>query len=157
MIGTLAQQATASGSTLTTHQQVMAIGVAVTMLVVVVELVRRRKLREEYSVLWIGTGVILLALALQPRLLSWFAGAIGAKLPTSALFFGALVFLMAVSLLVSLRLSRLAFRSKALARQVTLLQDEVAELRAALRGQRVPGDEHEAARRRGESTRDGAA
>ena len=37
--------------------------------------------------------------------------------------------LMAVSLLVSLRLSRLAFRSKALARQATLAQEEIDELR----------------------------
>lgn len=114
-------------------QKVVAVAVAVCMLLVVLELVRRRKLREEYSLLWLGTAVVLMVLALEPRVLTRFQLAIGAKLPTSALFFGALVFLMLVSLLMSIRLSKLTFRNKALGQQAALAQQEIDELRAELR------------------------
>lgn len=117
---------------LSTHQRITAILVAVLMLGVVLELVRRRKLREEYSMLWIGTALILMAGAIEPRLLSLVATAIGAKVPSSALFFGALVFLMAVSMLVSIRLSRQAIRSKALARQTALVEEELEQQRGEI-------------------------
>ncbi len=110
------------------HQKVVAIVVAAAMLLVVLELVRKRKLREEYSILWIATGIVLMALALAPELLLLFMSAIGAKTAPSALFFGALVFLMLVSLLVSIRLSRLTFRSKALNQQIALQRREIEEL-----------------------------
>jgi len=114
---------------LSSHQKLVAVAVAVAMLAFVLELVRRRKLREEYSFLWIATAVVLLALALEPRLLTWFRGLIDAKTGPSGLFFGALVFLMAVSLMMSIRLSRLTFRTKALTQQTALLQREIDELR----------------------------
>ena len=117
---------------LSTHQRITAILVAVFMLGVVLELVRRRKLREEYSLLWIGTALILMAGAIEPRLLSLVATAIGAKLPSSALFFGALAFLMAVSMLISIRLSRQAIRSKALARQTALVEEELEQQRGEI-------------------------
>lgn len=112
------------------HQKFVAIALAVIILGVVIELVRRRKLREEYSVLWIGTALLLLALALQPRLLNLFQAAIGAHSPIPAFFFGGLMFLMLVSLMVSLRLSRLSFRNKRLSQRVSLQQREMEELMA---------------------------
>ena len=112
------------------HQKWVAIALAVSILVAVVELVRRRKLREEYAFLWIGTGALLLTLALEPRLLNLFCAAIGAKTPIPALLFGALIFLMLVSLLVSLRLSRLTIRTKALTQQLALQRREIEELRS---------------------------
>ena len=44
------------------RQKFVAILVAVTILLIIIELIRQRKLREEYSVLWIITGVSLLVL-----------------------------------------------------------------------------------------------
>ena len=110
------------------HQKYVAVILAVFILIVVIELVRRRKLREEYSFLWIGTSVVLMALALEPRLLNLFCNAIGAKTPNPALFFGGLVFLMSVSLMMSVRLSKLSFRNKSLTQQMSLQRREIEEL-----------------------------
>ena len=118
--------------TLPPGQKIVAVAVAVCMVVAVLELVRRRKLREEYSVIWVGTAAVLMALALEPRLLTMFQLAIGAKLPTSALFFGALVFLMLVSILMSIRLSKLAIRNKALGRHAAMAERELDDLRSEL-------------------------
>ena len=59
------------------RQKVVAIVLAVAMLLAVFELVRRRKLREEYSVLWILTAIALLVLAFNYRVLVFFSELIG--------------------------------------------------------------------------------
>ena len=92
------------------RQRLVAIILAVAILVVILELVRRRKLREEYSLLWLVTGGFLLLLTLNYRLLTGLTKLIGAALPTSTLFFGGLVFLLLVCLQFSVRLSTITRR-----------------------------------------------
>ena len=118
------------------RQTVVAITLAVTVLIVVVELVRRRKLREEYSVLWVAIAAVLIALALKQDLIIELSRLFGAAQSSSTLFFLALVFLLALSLQFSVRLSRLTFRNKTLSQRIALLEREVEELRAG----RAPGD-----------------
>ena len=127
------QDAQTEMQNLTPHQKVVAVVLAVVILCGVLELVRRRKLREEYAYFWIGTGILLLGLATYERLLTFFQELIGAKLPTSALFFGALLFLMAVTLQFSIRISRLTIRNKQLVQRVALLEQEVEDLKPARR------------------------
>ena len=119
-------------SDLPMHQKYVAVGVGALMLVVVLELVRKRKLREEFSWLWIGTAVLLMALALQPRLLYFFQVAIGATKAVPTLFSGAVVFLMLMSLLLSVRLSRVTFRNKRLNREMTLQNQRLEALEAKI-------------------------
>ena len=116
---------------LPTHQRIVAVIVAILMLGVVIELVRKRKLREEYSVLWTVTAVLLLALALQSWLLDVFKNLVGIVEPQSALFFGGLLFLMLIALQFSVRLSKLTYRNKALTQRIALLERDIQELRAA--------------------------
>ncbi len=114
---------------LPTQQKIVAVTLAVVMLVVVVELVRKRKLREEYSVLWTLTAVALLLLAIQPPLLNVFKSAIGAVEPIPALLFGGILFLMCLSLQFSIRLSKLTFRNRTLSQRIALLEKELTEVR----------------------------
>ncbi len=111
------------------QQQTVAILLAIGILVVVLELVRKRKLREEYSILWVVTAVLLLAMAIENNLLTFFQRAVGAVLPVSALFFGALLFLMLVALQYSVRLSKLTARNKTLCQKMALLEKDIEELR----------------------------
>lgn len=128
MIAFLAEQVQAEAA-LPPRQRLVAILLAVTMLVTILELVRRRRLREEYSVVWVVTAVALLVLAFNYRILVWVTGVIGAAVPNSTLFFGGLLFLMLLCLQFSVRLSRLTYRMRKLTRQVALLQEEIAEKR----------------------------
>ena len=132
------------------RQKIVAILLAVAMLFVVIELVRKRKLREEYSFLWVGTGVALLTLAIFSNLLTWFQQLVGAAYPTSALFFGGLVFLMLVALQISVRLSKLTFRNKSLTQRVALLEREVHELHEIVAGMDAPAPPAAPAARRRE-------
>jgi hypothetical protein len=111
-------------------QKAVAYVMALSMLALVIELVRRRKLREEYALVWLGTGVALLLLAWQHQWLSWFQNLISAKSPVSALFFGGFVFLMWLCLLLSVRLSKMSFRVKSLVQKMGLLEKQLADLRA---------------------------
>ncbi|HHI81138.1 MAG TPA: DUF2304 domain-containing protein [Planctomycetes bacterium] len=111
------------------RQRVVAVLVSILILLGVLELVRQRKLREEYSALWVLTALGLLVLALNYRILVWLTHLIGAVLPTSTLFFGGLVFLMLLALQFSVRLSRLTYRSRSLTRRVALLEEELRELK----------------------------
>ena len=111
------------------RQRLVAIGLATFVLVFVVELVRRRKLREEYSWVWVGTAVCLLVLAWKQDLLVSFSGWIGAASTVSTLFFGAFLFLLALVLQFSVRLSRLTHRHRTLGQRLALLEQELARLR----------------------------
>lgn len=111
------------------RQTVVAIALAVGMLLLVLELVRRRKLREEYSWVWVATAIALILLATNQGVLVSISHWIGAASTVSTLFFGALLFLLAVALQFSIRLSRLTHRNRTLAQRVALLEEEMARLR----------------------------
>ena len=109
--------------------RLVALVIAVALLVLIVELVRKRRLREEYSWLWILTGVVILVLATWQDLLMRVTYLIGAKIPASTLFFGGLMFLTFISLHFSTKISRLADQTKELAQRLALLDGEMRELR----------------------------
>ena len=88
------------------RQRLVAVLLATGVLVLVLELVRRRKLREEYSWVWVATSLVLIALAASGDLLHTLSSWIGAASSVSTLFFGAFVFLLALVLQFSVRLSR---------------------------------------------------
>lgn len=110
-----------------TNTKVVAIAASVLMFGVVIELVRRRRLKEEYSLLWIVTSVILLILATWYGLLLDITKLIGAVLPSSTLFFFGLVFALLVLLHFSVRISDLERRVTLLVQEIGLLRVESAE------------------------------
>ena len=101
-------------------------------LLFVIELVRRRKLREEYSLLWLMTAIGLLVLATSRPLLDWLAGLIGIFYPPSALFLAAIVFMLLIQLHYSTVLTRLTQENKEIAQQMALLRQELTEAKSRL-------------------------
>ena len=72
--------------------RILTIGGAAAVLLMVIELVRRRKLKEEYSVLWVFTAALVLLISIWFSLLQNVTNAIGAISPASTLFFFGLLF-----------------------------------------------------------------
>jgi hypothetical protein len=91
------------------------------LLGMVVELVRRRSLKEEYSLLWIITALVLLGLSIWFGLLVSITRAIGAIAPSSTLFFFGLVFALLMLLHFSVRVSLLERTVTALVQELGLL------------------------------------
>lgn len=117
-----------------TVDRVMIFGLiaSVAALILVIELVRRRKLREDYSLLWLATAAVLIVLSLSRPLLDRLAELLGIiTYPPAALFLVAIIFMLAILLHFSTVLTRLARENKELAQQMSLLRWELTELRRA--------------------------
>lgn len=112
---------------------VVGLVASVAALLLVLELVRRRKLREDYSLLWLATAVVLIVLSASRSMLDQFAQLIGVvTYPPAALFLVAILFLLAILLHYSTVLSRLTRENKEIAQQLAILRWELAQTRQAL-------------------------
>jgi hypothetical protein len=99
---------------------------SVLLLLVVFELIRRRRLRERYALLWLLTGIVLLVLSLWRGGLNTIAGWVGIETyPPAVLFAIASFFILAVLLHYSTVISKLSDQSTILAQRVALLEAEL--------------------------------
>jgi hypothetical protein len=101
--------------------RIIAIAGCLGILLVIVELVRRRRMKEEYSFLWVGTAVILLVLAIWYQLLTWITEAIGGVAQSSTLFFMGFLFVFLMLLHFSIRMSALERRLTARVQEIGIL------------------------------------
>lgn len=102
------------------------------LLLLTFELIRKRRLREEYSVLWILTAVGILVSGIYPRALEWVAMRITLH-PAVLMTFLCVLFLMAILLHYSVVISKHSEREKGLTQELALLKDEIARLREELK------------------------
>lgn len=116
-------------SFLSRTQVIVAVG-AVLLALYVLDLVRRRRLSEEYSLLWVISTVTVAALGFCTPLLVWVSHALGIRYENSTVFAFGLAFSLAMLLHLSVRLSRLGRENQELARELALLRRELEELRA---------------------------
>lgn len=100
------------------------------VLIFVLELVRQRKLREDYSLLWLATAASLILLTLSRPLLDQIAVFLGiVTYPPAALFLVAILFMLVILLHYATVLTRLARENKQMAQQMAILQWELRETR----------------------------
>jgi hypothetical protein len=107
--------------------QIVAVLGAAALLLVVLELVRRRKLLERYALLWLAAGVVLLAMSAWRDGLDVVSEALGIAVPTNALFFTAVGAILLLLLHFSVAVSRLTDQSKVLAQRLALLEEQVRD------------------------------
>jgi len=111
---------------MTSRIQVLAIVGSVFFLLLVLELVRRRRLAEEHSVLWIIGALALLLASIRRDLIDRTAAWLGIYYGPAVLLLGLVVVVSAVLLWMSVILSRQQV-------QIDHLIEETAILSAALR------------------------
>jgi hypothetical protein len=104
------------------RQKMFFLAIAAVLLMVIIELVRRRRMRVEYSWIWIASGVTIVLLILRYDLLIWLTSWVGAAIPTSTLFFLCILYLALLSLNYSVRLSTLSREVKELAQELALVK-----------------------------------
>jgi hypothetical protein len=100
---------------------------ALVLLLVIFELIRRRRLTERYALLWIVTGVVILVLAVWRDLLTRISSTVGIAYPPSTLFVLAAFFILVLLLHYSTVISRLADQNRILAQRLALLEEELEE------------------------------
>ncbi len=109
---------------------------ALVLLVAVLELVRRRRLREKYALLWILTAVVLLVLSLWRGIADSIALALGIAYGPAVIFAIAGFFFTVVLLHYSTVISALTDRTVVLAQENALLEQRLANV------EREVGDSH---------------
>ncbi len=110
---------------LTFRQKTVAVFLAIGLVILIFELIRRRRLREEYSWLWMLTGLAVLVLAVWDDLLAALSGLIGSTNPPPTLFFFGVLFVVLICLQYAVRISDLAVQVKNLAQKTALLEEEI--------------------------------
>ena len=109
-------------------QLITALG-AVLLALVVLDLVRRRRLAEEYSLLWVVATVVVAILGFSTPLLKAVTHALGILYEASTVFFFGLVFATAMLLFLSVKLSRLTQEHAAIVRELAFLREELERSR----------------------------
>ncbi|MBN1976917.1 MAG: DUF2304 domain-containing protein [Anaerolineae bacterium] len=116
---------------MTLRQQIFALAGSIGLLVFIVEMVRRRKLREEYSWLWILVGAAIFVLSAWFGLLEWLTRLIGAVVPASTFFVFGILFLVVITVHFTIKISTLTTQVKNLAQRLAIVDSYVQEMRAA--------------------------
>jgi hypothetical protein len=115
-----------------TASYVLGIVASAATLLVVIELLRRRRLRERHAIWWLVAGVLALITGIFPGTLSWAAGLLGIEVPTNLVFFVSIILLFLVCLQHSAELTNLENKSRVLAEESALLSLRVSSLEKAL-------------------------
>jgi hypothetical protein len=118
--------------------QIIALLTAVFLLGLVLELVRRKKLTEEYSFVWLVCALALLGVALGRRLLDKAALAIGIYYPPAALLLVLIFFVFVASLSFSVVVSRQRQQIERLIEEAALLEARLRELDGSRAGTTTP-------------------
>jgi hypothetical protein len=119
--------------------QLIAVVVAVAFAALVIDLVRRRKLNEWYSLLWLATGGVVATFAvfrgLQFRLADW----VGLYYPPVLILAVVLALLAGITLYLSVVLTRFEARNRRLTQRLALLELEVRGLAEEFRADPAAG------------------
>ena len=125
-----------------TPLRVSIVGVAASLLliIVVLELVRGRRLKERYALLWLATGIALLVLSAWRDGLNTVAGWLGVTgYPPAVLFAVATLFVLLVLLHYSTVISKLTDENVELAQRIALLEERVRHAEPVSGSPRPPG------------------
>lgn len=105
---------------MSTATYILGIVSALIALFTVVELLRRRRLRERHAVWWFVAAVLALLLGIFPRMLTNLADLLGVEVPANLVFFVSIVILFLVSLQHSAELTGLEDKTRVLAEESAL-------------------------------------
>ena len=129
--------------------QILAIVASSALLLLVLEMVRRKAFLERYALLWLLSGIVMLALSIWGGALESLAKLIGIAYPPNALFLVAFGFVLILLLHFSLAVSKLSDQTKILAQRLALVEQQHVQADraapAAELGEARPEVEHVAA------------
>lgn len=117
---------------------VLGILAALFTLAVVIEMLRRRSLRERHAVWWLVAGLLALLIGVFPGILEWAAALVGIDAPTNLVFFVSIAILVLVCIQHSAELTALESKTRTLAEEATLHDLRLRSLEARLSGAAEP-------------------
>lgn len=116
---------------------ILGIVAALATLVVVIEMMRRKRMRERHAIWWLLAGVLALLIGIFPGILDWAAELVGVGAPVNLVFFVSIAVLFLVCIQHSSELTTLEDKTRTLAEEVVLLRLRINDL-----GERLEAEEH---------------
>ncbi len=110
-----------------TQVEIIAILGSIILLGLILEMVRRRQVAENYALLWLLTAVAFIILSLWRELLDVLASLMGIFYPPAALFVIGFGFFLLILLQFSVIITHLSRKNKELAQQVGILNWKLNE------------------------------
>ncbi len=105
----------------------LSVCMSVALLVYILEMVRRRRLREEYSILWLCGSLVILILSVKRDWLVWLSLTAGIAYPPSFLFLVGILFIILILVHFSIAISKLHHMNKRMAQELALLKEDLKE------------------------------
>lgn len=111
---------------------ILGILAALLTLGLVIEMMRRKRMRERHAIWWLLAGTLALIIGIFPEILNWAASLFGVGAPTNLVFFVSIAVLFLVCIQASSELTTLEDKTRSLAEHSVLLQLRVEELERRL-------------------------
>ena len=114
---------------------IFGIASALVAVIVVIEMLRRHRLRERHAIWWLIAGVLALIVGIFPATLQWAASLIGIEVPINLVFFVSIAVLFLVCLQHSSELTKLESKTRTLAERVAIQELRLRELESHRRSE----------------------
>ena len=105
-----------------TVNRILAITISFSLTLLIFELVRRKKLKEKYAILWIFSGIIILILAISEQWLIFITTFFGIQIPANTVFFFGIFFILLINIHFSLVISNLTEQNKKIVQKLAILE-----------------------------------
>jgi len=109
-----------------------ALAMGAIVLVIAVELLRRRQLREKFAAVWLVIGASAVVIAVFPPVLDSVTRLLGFAVPANLLFFVGGMVLLVISMQLSLEVGRAEENARRLAEEIALLRLDLERLQAGV-------------------------
>lgn len=113
--------------------QVFSIIGSLLLFLFILRLVKRKKLKEEYSLLWLGFGLIFIALSIFKPLLEIVASTLGILYAPAALLLMLVLSVFFILIQFSVVISKLAEGNKNLIQEVGILKAELKKIQLSIK------------------------
>ncbi len=114
----------------------LALSISALLFICILILVRQRKLREEFTPIWLVLGFVLIIVSYRLDFLRTVTRFIGAWAPSSTIFFLGEIVLLMICIFYAVKLSSANLRIKNLTQEIAILKADVDDLRSTISGGR---------------------
>ena len=104
--------------------ELFILGLALLNLVIVIEVVRRRRMHEHFAMMWLALGIGGIVLAALRPVVDRVSSLLGISYGTSLVFTVSIFFLFVLSMYLSIRVSRLETQIEQLAEHIAFLEGD---------------------------------
>lgn len=105
--------------------QIVIAVIIISVLVLIINMVRKKKIDLRYALSWICLAIALLLLDIFPGIMEWMAELIGIKTPSNMVFFFGFLLLVIIIYSLTASVSRLSNKTKQLTQELALLREEM--------------------------------